>query len=381
MDPLTINRVKTLTERKAFLRFPWTVYEDDPYWVPPLYSERLDFTDPEKNPFYNHADVELFFAQRGGALVGTIAAFTNHRHNEYHDENIGFFGFFEVLEDQEAAQALLEKAEAWAEERGHQALRGPAQFDTNAECGLLVDGFDDSPRILTTYNPPYYMEYLENNGYRKEMDLWAYKLATHEFVDKSNERLDRITNKILQRRNITVRTIDMGHFDDEVEQVKNLYNSAWSKNWGFVPMDDDEFDHLAEELRVIIDPDLAFVAEREGEPVGFSLALLDLNKPLRLAYPTPNTPEWWTMAKLLWYWKVTRNIDWVRAYALGVVDKYRGIGIDAIFYYKTAQAAIRKGIEYGEMSWVLEDNAEMNKPIQAMGGEVYKTYRFYQKDF
>ncbi len=379
MKPVTISQVDSLEERKAFLRFPWTVYRDDPYWVPPIFSERLDFTNPNKNPFYNHADVTLFTARRGEDMVGTIAAFSNHRHNEYHDENIGFFGFFEVLQDPEAARALFTKAEDWARDRGHTALRGPAQFDTNDECGLLVDGFDDSPRILMTYNPRYYMDYLEDNGYQKARDLWAYKLATQKFIENISDRLDRITNKILTRRNITVRNIEMHNFESEVELVKDLYNSAWSKNWGFVPMDDAEFDHLAEQLRQIIDPDLVFVATKEGRPVGFSLSLLDLNQPLRLASPTPQKPEWWVMAKLIWNWKVMGRVDWVRVFALGVIDEFRSLGIDAVFYYKTAQAAIQKGIKFGEMSWVLEDNAEMNKPIQTMGGEVYKTYRFYEK--
>lgn len=379
MKPVTISQVTSQEERKAFLRFPWTVYQDDPYWVPPIFSERLDFTNPDKNPFYNHADVALFTARRGEDMVGTIAAFSNHRHNEYQGENIGFFGFFEVLQDPEAAQALLTTAENWAREQSHTALRGPAQFDTNDECGLLVEGFDDSPRILMTYNPRYYMDYLEDNGYQKARDLWAYKLATQKFVDNIGERLDRITNKILARRNITVRNLDMRNFESEVELVKDLYNSAWSKNWGFVPMDDAEFDHLAEQLRQIIDPDLVFVAIKEGKPVGFSLSLLDLNQPLRLAYPTPDTPEWWVMAKLVWNWKVMGRVDWVRVFALGVIDEFRSLGIDAIFYYKTAKAAMQKGVKFGEMSWVLEDNAEMNKPIQAMGGEVYKTYRFYEK--
>lgn len=379
MKPVTISQVTSLEERKAFLRFPWTVYEDDPYWVPPIFSERLDFTNPDKNPFYKHADVALYTARRGEDMVGTIAAFSNHRHNEYQGENIGFFGFFEVLQDPEAARALLARAEDWAREQGHTALRGPAQFDTNDECGLLVDGFDDSPRILMTYNPRYYMDYLEDNGFQKARDLWAYKLATQKFVDNIGERLDRITNKILARRNITVRNLDMRRFESEVELVKDLYNSAWSKNWGFVPMDDAEFDHLAEQLRQIIDPDLVFVAIKEGKPVGFSLSLLDLNQPLRLAYPTPDTPEWWVMAKLVWNWKLMGRVDWVRVFALGVIDEFRSLGIDAIFYYKTAKAAMQKGVKFGEMSWVLEDNAEMNKPIQAMGGEVYKTYRFYEK--
>ncbi|MFO8035069.1 MAG: hypothetical protein R6U57_00355 [Anaerolineales bacterium] len=380
MEPVTIQKASTEQEKRSFLSLPWKVYQGNPYWVPPIFSERMDFLNPEKNPFYNHADVELFTALRGKDVVGTIAAFTNRRHNEYQGENIGWFGFFEVLEDPEAAAVLLETAEDWARERGHTAIRGPAQFDTNEECGLLVDGFDDSPRILMTYNPPYYVDYLEENGYKKAMDLWAYKLAIQKFKEESSQRLDQLAERILDRRKITVRNINMREFDAEVERVKGLYNSAWSKNWGFVPMDDAEFDHLAEQLHDIIDPDLVYIAEREGQPVGFGLTLLDLNKPLRLAYPTPNGPEWWMMAKLIWHWKILGRVDWVRVFALGVIDQYRSLGIDAILYHKTAKAAIRKGIKYGEMSWILESNTEMNKPIRAMGGEIYKTYRFYEKD-
>ena len=379
MEPVTVKKVTSLEERKEFLRFPWRVYRGDPYWVPPIFSERVQFTDPEQNPFFQHAEVDFFCAYRGDTMVGTIAAFTNHRHNQYQDENVGFFGFFEVLQDLEAAQSLLTTAEDWARERGHTALRGPAQFSTNDECALLVDGFDDSPRILMTYNPPYYKDYLEELDYQKAIDLWAYKLATEEFIEIIGERLHRITNKILDRRNIVVRKLRMEEFNKEVEKVKDLYNGAWSKNWGFVPMDDAEFDQLAEELHPIVDPDLVFIAEKDGQPVGFSLSLLDLNQPLRLAYPQPDTPEWWLMAKLGWHWKIRKRVNWVRVFALGVIPEYRSLGIDAVFYYRTAEEAIKKGIQYGEMSWILENNQKMNKPIQAMGGEVYKTYRFYEK--
>ena len=233
MKPVTIQAVHSLEERKEFLRFPWEVYQSDPHWVPPIFSERIQFTDPEHNPFFQHAEVDFFQAKRGDQTVGTIAAFTNFRHNEYHQENIGFFGFFEVLQDPEAAQALLTTAEDWARERGHNALRGPAQFDTNEECGLLVDGFDDSPRILMTYNPPYYQQYLEDCGYQKEIDLWAYKLGTQDFIAKIGERLNRLTNKILARRNIVVRKLDMKIFDAEVEKVKGPLQRGLVQELGF----------------------------------------------------------------------------------------------------------------------------------------------------
>ena len=380
MNSLIIKSVETTEDRKAFLSFPWTVYKDDPYWVPPIFSERMHFTDPEKNPFFQHAEVQFYMALRGEKIAGTIAVFINHLHNEYQGENVAFFGFFEVLEDYEAAELLFKTAEAWAKERGYTALRGPAQWSTNDECGLLVDGFDDSPRILMTYNPSYYVDYVEKTGYKYARDLWAYKLGVKEFMDITGERLDKLTTRILERKNITIYNLDMKKYDEEVNKIKLLYNNAWSKNWGFIPMTNPEFDQLADELHSIIDPDLVFIAEKDGQTVGFSLTLPDLNEPLRLAYPKPSTPEWWTMVKLVWQWKIRRKVSWIRVFALGVIPEYRKLGIDALFYFKTAQVALKKGMIMGEMSWILDNNDLMNKPIIAMGGEVYKTYRYYEKD-
>lgn len=381
MKPVKIHPVETTEERRAFLAFPWRVYKNNPYWVPPIFSERMSFTDPKKNPFFEHAKVQFFTAKRGDEIVGTIAAFTNHQYNEFQGENIGFFGFFEVLEDKEAADALLETAENWAREQGHEALRGPAQFSTNDECGLLVDGFDDPPRILMTYNPPYYVDYIEARGYENAMDLWAYSVNTNIFEKgaKYPEKLKRVVKKVKERGEITLRKINMKHYDKEIERVKVIYNSSWAKNWGFVPMTDAEIEKLGEDLKPIIDPDLVLVAEVEGKAVGFSLTLPDLNKFLRMAYPKPNTPEWWTMAKFAWHWKIRNKVDWIRVFALGIIPEYRGRGIDALFYYETGMEAFRKGIPYAEMSWILANNDMMNRGIRLMGGEVYKTYRFYEK--
>lgn len=379
MEPLEIKPVKTLEERKAFLSFPWKVYQDNPYWVPPIFSERVHFTDPQKNPFFEHAEAQLYVAQRGEEIVGTIAAFTNHLHNEYQKENVAFFGFFEVLEDFEAAEALFQSAEKWARERGHTALRGPAQWSTNDECGMLVDGFDDSPRILMTYNPRYYVDFIEKAGYKYARDLWAYQLAVADFMSLNGERLDKLTARLLDRKQISIRPLNMKKFDEEVARVKLLYNEAWSQNWGFIPMTDAEFSQLAAELHDILDPEMVFLAEKNGKTVGFSITLPDLNEPLRLAYPRPNTPDWWTMVKLAWHWKIRKQVKWVRVLVLGVIPEYRKLGIDALFYYKTAQAAYKKGMKMGEMSWILDNNEKMNRPIIALGGEVYKTYRYYEK--
>lgn len=380
MKPLQIHTVNTSEDRRTFLSFPWEVYKGDPYWVPPLFSERVHFIS--EHPFLDHAEVEFYLAKRGDQVVGTIAAFVNHRHNEFHHENIGFFGFFEVLEDPEAAQALLETAENWVKERGYDAIRGPAQFSTNEECGLLVDGFDDPPRILMTYNPRRYVGYIEDQGYTKAMDLHAYALDTDIFAGGSKfpKKLVRVVEKIKAKGDIRVRKVDLKHYDQEVERVRKIYNQSWARNWGFVPMTDAEFDGIGSELRQILDPDMALVGEVDGEPIGVSITIPDLNQPLLKAYPKPGTPEWWTMVKLVWNWKVTRQVTWARTLILGVLPEYRARGVDALFYYETAKAALKKGIKHAEMSWILENNDAISRPIRVLGGEIYKTYRFYEKN-
>ncbi|MGD2057539.1 MAG: GNAT family N-acetyltransferase [Anaerolineales bacterium] len=380
MAELRIQKVESQSDLERFIHFPWTVYKGDPYWVPPIISERKEFLSKEHNPFFEHASADYFLALRGDQLVGTIAAISNEKYNTFQETNVGFFGFFEVLEDPEAAGALLEKAERWAKAAGHDAIIGPAQFSSNDELGLLIDGFEDRPRILMTYNPPRYRTYLESSGYHKAMDLWAYSLPVADFVANTPPKLVRVVEKIRQRRNLTVRTLDMKRYDEEVHAFKALYNTSWEKNWGFVPFTDAEMDVMARQMKQIIDPDLVILVEAEGKIVGGSISLPDLNQPLQKAYPRPGTPEFITMLKLLWNWKVSGRLDWIRVFALGVLPEYRGTGVDALMYMETAKNAIPKGFKFAEMSWILETNVMMNRAISMLGGEVYKTYRMYEKD-
>ena len=379
MDELQVKAVKGEGELKKFITFPWEVYRDDPYWVPPLISERLEFLNPEENPFFEHARVEYFMAWRGEKIVGTIAAFTNDYYNTFQDVNIGFFGFFEVLDDHEAASALLARAEQWVREAGHESIMGPAQFSTNDEAFLLVDGFNDSPRALMTYNPQRYMSYLDTAGFEKAKDVWAYRSDLKELVGNLPPKLVRVTEKIKERRKLTIRPMSMKDYDAEVELFKLVYNSSWERNWGFVPFTDPELDKLAKDMKMFIDPDLILFVEYEGEVIGASLTLPDINQPLRLAYPRPGTPEVFTLLKLIWHWKVRKHVDWVRVIALGVLPEFRGVGVDALMYIETAKTAARKGYSMGEGGWVLEDNDMMNRPMKMLGAEVYKTYRMYQK--
>jgi len=379
---LTIGQIKTPQERMEFIRLPWKVYKGDPYWVPPLVSERVELLDSERHPFYEHADVVLFVARRDGEVVGTIAALVNHRHNEYWNERIGFFGLFEVLRDREAAEALLETACNWVREQGMTAIRGPANFSTNEEVGLLVDGWNGPPVIMMTYNPRYYVDFIEGAGFVKAMDLPAYLADLEPFYERGlPERALRISEKVKERRGLSVRGIDMRRFDKEVEHVKHIYNSAWSRNWGFVPLTDSEIGHIAAQLKPILDPDLCCFIEKEGEPepIGFALVLPDLCKPLLKAYPHPDTPEWWTMLKMVWHWKVRRSVDTARAYAGGVVEPHRGVGADAMIALEVAKALVRKGYRYCEISWVLESNVMMRRMAEAYGGKLYRNYRIYEK--
>jgi len=379
MTDLTIRALDPSGDLTPFIHFPWDVYKDDPYWVPPLLSERKSFLSPQHSPFFEHATAQYFLAMRGERVVGTIGAFTNDLYNEFQGTNVGFFGFFEVLDDPEAAAALLQTAEDWVRSSGHTSVIGPAQFSTNDELGLLIDGFDDPPRILMTYNPRRYQGYIEDAGFEKAMDLWAYAVSLPHFRQNIPEKLIRVAEKVKERKNFVLRHIDMSNFAHEVELFKKVYNSSWERNWGFVPMTESEIDHLAVQLKQMVDPDLVIVVEKDGEAIGFGLTLPDLNQPLRLAYPRPGTPEVWTTIKLAWQWKVMRRVDWLRVFALGVIPEYRGTGVDALMYLETAKAALQKGYKWAEMSWILENNLMMNRAIRMLGGEVYKTHRMYEK--
>jgi len=373
---LGITPVVTEAERVALLEFPWKVYRGDRYWVPPLLSERKAFTDPKQSPFFEHARVQFFLARRGDEIVGTIAAFSNDLYNEFHEANVGWFGFFEVLEDPQAAAGLLETAQSWARQAGHTSLLGPAQFSTNDEVGLLVDGFDDAPRILMTYNPRYYRGYIEAAGFRKAMDLLAYTVD----LDRARVRqLRRVAAKIQARGRFDLRTLRMGEYDKEVERVKAVYTQSWERNWGFVPMTDAEIGRLGEQLKSMVDPELVAMVEVDGQVVGLGLTLPDLNEPLRRAYPRPGIPEFVALMKLLWFWKVRRQVKTIRVLLLGVLPEYRASGVDALLYLSTLEAALRKGYRKVEGSWVLEDNEMMNRAMLSFGAKVYKAYRVYEK--
>jgi hypothetical protein len=378
---LTIRPVHTSEERLEFIHFQWEVYRDDPNWVPPLISERVELLDKDRHPFHEHADVELFMARRDGKPVGTIAALVNHRHNEVHGEQVGFFGYFEVLQDREAAEALLETACNWVREQGMTAIRGPETFSLNEEAGLLVDGWNGPPVILMTYNPRYYVDFIEGAGFYKAMDLLAYMVDMYEFGPRGVNlplKLRRVAKKIQERGNFTTRPADMSRYDEEVKRFKRIYDSAWEKNWGFVPPTEAEAEHIAHAMKSMIDPDLIWFAEKDGEPIGALFPLPDLNQALIKAYPRPGVPEWWTLAKFLWHWKVRRCVNIMRGFAGGVLEERRSLGVIAVLMVKLAEVAIPR-YRWCELSWILENNIKTRQICEFLGGTVYRTYRIYER--
>jgi GNAT superfamily N-acetyltransferase len=377
---LEIERVETKKQLKQFISVPWEVYKNDPNWVPWLFFERLAFFDKKKNPFFEHAEADYFIARRNGKAVGTIAAVLNHRHNEIHEENTAHFGVFELFNDPEAAALLLETACDWARDRGTDRIIGPANLSSTMEWGMLFDGYDSPPVVLMTYNPPYYNELVEANGFEKVMDLYAWNNRIADRIKPGGfpEKVYRVVSVVKKRYKLSIRPIDMKQFDRELDIVKKVYNSAWEKNWGFIPLTDAEFDSLVGDLKPILDPRIVFVVEADGEPVGFSLSFPDVNQLLLKYRPGPTVIGSYIAAARMMLNKTKTNR--LRVFALGVLEEYRGRGVDALMYYETVTRAVPLGYEWAEGSWVLETNDAANRVSEMVGSDLYKRYRLYVKD-
>lgn len=370
MTAVTVSPIGSRREMDDFIRLPWRVYQGDRCWAPPIISQQKELLDKSRHPFHRHADVEYFLARQRGEVVGRIAATLNHRHNEFHQEKVGFFGFFECIASQKVASALIDAASAWLKGRGMTAMRGPANFSSNEEWGLLVEGFDRPPVLMMTYNPLYYLGLLEGAGLGKAKDLLAWYVDQNK-VNKT--QLRRLAERLGRKGQVTVRPINMKRFDAEVDLIKGLYNRAWSHNWGFVPMTDEEFHHMARQLKDLIMPDIVLIGYVKGEPAGFSLSLPDYNQ---ATIHLNGHLGLWGLVKFLWY---SRKIHFTRTLAMGVVPEHLHQGVDALLMLESFERGLRKGILEGELSWTLEDNKTINNTFLGFGLQVYKRYRVYEK--
>ena len=363
-----ITEARGRRARERFIALPYALHRGDPGWAPPLRRDVRALLS-SRNPFFAHAEVAHFLAGRDGRTVGRITAIHNRAHNALHGDRVGFFGFFESIDDPAVAGALLDRASEWVAARGLDRLRGPVSFSTNDEAGLLVDGFETPAALMMPHNPRYYVRLVEGAGFAKVKDLLAYQSTRTELP----ERLAKGAALLAKRRGITVRPLDRRRFADEVELVKRLYNASWERNWGFVPMTDDEIAFLARQLRPVVVPDLVAFAEAKGETIGVGIALPDLNVALR------RNPSGRLLPGIMRVALAARRIDRLRVFMLAARPDWRGKGVDALLYKAIWEAGRRRGFRWAEAGWILEDNHAMRNALQNMGFEVYKTYRIYER--
>jgi GNAT superfamily N-acetyltransferase len=374
MSQIEIKKVSSKKDLTLFIKFPWQIYKNDPTWVPPLIMDRKKLLDKSHNPFYKHAEMELFLALKNGQLVGRIAAITNENHNKFHEDNMGFFGFFESIDDVEVAGALFEAVKSWLKHKGKEGMYGPINPSTNDELGLLIEGFDTPPYVMMCHNPPFYQSLCENNGLIKAKDIYAWHLDLR--TNNISDKMYRVAAKAAKRAGITIRTLSIKKIKQELELVREVYNNAWSKNWGFVPMTPEEIQHTADDLKQIANEELLLLAEKDGRPIGFSVSVPNINE---ILIKIPNGKLLPTgIFKLL---TGLKKVKTARTLILGFIKEYQHSGLGSIFYLESIRRAKEIGIIGGEMSWILEDNHAMNSAIEALGSKKYKTYRIFEQNF
>jgi len=365
----TVEPVKDRWGLREFLLFPWKVYQGDPYWVPPLLLDLRQRLSP-KNPFFERAKIELFVARRNGEVVGRIAAIRNDVHVEVQNERAGFFGLFESIDDPEVGSSLIGAASSWLKSQGMVLIRGPMNFSTNDEIGLLIEDFHERPRLMMPYNPPYYGKLLERCGMRKAKDLFAYDIEVPE-----GDLPERVLKgaEAARRAGITVRPVNLKRFTEEVFIIREIYNIAWRHNWGFIPFSENEILFMAKSLKPLVVPELALIAEDRGKPVGFILFLPDYN------YVLAHLNGRLFPLGLLKFFYYKRKIEELRLIAFGILPGYRRKGIDALFYVESFKYA-RGRYKKVEGSWILEDNLPSRRAAERWGARPTKRYRIYEKD-
>jgi GNAT superfamily N-acetyltransferase len=374
MSNLVVQPVATRGEQKTFLRLPWKLYASDPNWIPPLRANQKALVGYSKHPFYDDAEAQTFIALRDGEPVGRIAAIINHAHNRRYEEQRGFFGFFETIDDQQVVMQLFDAAREWLQDRGIRSLRGPVNPSLNYECGLLVEGFDTPPYFMMTYNPEFYGRLIQAYGFQKSQDLFAF-FGHMDMMGGLDPKIRTILYGVRDRFNIFVRPIDRKNFRAEVATFLRIYNASLPGTWGFVPLSESEIDRMSDEMRHLISPELAMVAEVDGKPVGVVFCLLDYNPRIK-AIDGKLFP--FGFIRLLWNKRKIKNI---RLISTNVVPEYQRWGVGLVLLAGLVPAGLEWGLEYCEFSWVLESNHLSRTSLEKGGAKRSKTYRIYDYEW
>lgn len=372
-----VRPVRSKADGRAFLEVPYRLYKGHAHWVPPLRSDAAAGWDTQKNPFYAHAEIERFIAVRGGESVGRIAAIHNRAHNEFHNEPVGFFGFFETVDEPPITRALLDAVATWHRERGLSILRGPVNPSMGSECGLLVEGFDEPPVIMMPYNPPYYRDHLEACGLTKEVDLVAFDVhrdpGESAGVAESRQRLAGLVDRLAKRHpDLSIRKLDMKHLRRDAFVLRDVFDGARRDNYGFVPSTEAEYEALVGKLEQIVDPDIVSILEKSGHPVGCVVALPDWNLALK------RSERWPGPLRLLKILAEKKRIDAIRVLAIAVAPEYRRSGILSWLIQSVIENGLPKGYRRAELSWIAETNTvQMQTLGKLFGNDPYKRYRIF----
>ncbi len=375
MASIEIQLATTPRDRRALVTFPWRIYRDDPHWVPPLISERLEYLDPARGPFYEHAEVALFLARRDGKLVGTVGACVDRRLVEQTGQAEGGFGFFESVDDDAVAARLLDAACAWLRARGMQRVVGPASFTDNDYPGVLVEPTDCPPAMLEAHTPLYYQGLLERYGLRKSHDLYAWRASREQIGDglaNIPPSLLRVAEVARTMANVTIRRACLEAWDEEVATIQRLHWATLPNIFQRATLTEPEFRRLAGQIRPFLDPDLALIAEVEGEPVGFLIAMPDINRALIQVNGRLFPLGWLKLQRAM------RRVDVVTFKMVGVLEEYRRRGIDALLYLEAVRAVYDKGYAWLDGSVSSEQNPMINRIAERLGAELYKHYRMYE---
>lgn len=367
---IEVRKVEGKRDLKRFVEYPISLYKGATQYVPQLTMEEMKLFDRQKNPFYQHAEMENFLAYKGGRIVGRVSAIINQQHNDTHRENIVFFGFLDMEDDKEVSKQLLKQVVAFGKAKGMNILRGPMNPSTNHTCGMLLEGYGRDPVIMMPYNFPYYHDHMKALGLEKVMDLYSYEFTKEKGIP---EKIERVAKIVEQRNNFEFRLLEKKRLTEMLQDVKKVYNQAWEANWGFVPMTDAEIDDMAAALKQVLDPQLAFIVYKDDRPIGFSLSLPNMNQVIKSAngrlFPVGIFKILWNMNK----------VNGIRNLIMGVVPDFRKKGVEALMIKTTFDNGIKKGYVRADLGWILENNVMMNRELEKMGADLYKRFRIYEK--
>jgi GNAT superfamily N-acetyltransferase len=370
-----VRKVADKKDLKQFMMLSWKIYKNDPVWVAPIIADYKKVFDPKVSPFFLHGEMQYFLAEKNGELLGRVAAIRNRLHNETWSDKVGFFGFFECIDDQEVANALLDAAKAQLKEWGFDQMRGPASPSSNEDYGVLIDNFKDQQVLISTYNAPYYFKLYQAYGLEPIKELYAIRFPGERIEREQGDRLKKLKEMVLTRTGVHFENLNMKKFAEGVMTFKGIFNEAWNTNTnhGWVPLTEEEFDFITSSLKTITDPELVLIAKKDDKVVGGMICLPDWNEVFKSWKGNPFPFHWIDL------FTKKRKIKCLRVVILGVLPEYQKKGLDVVMYYEVMRRGLDKGMEWAEASYIVEDNLPMFKPLMNIGGEIYKRYKVMEQ--